>query len=75
MLCNAEKPLILAGYGIRSAGACRELLQLIEMLNIPVVTSRGGIDVIGSEHSLYIGRPGSYGDRASHFAIQDCDGL
>lgn len=75
MLCNAEKPLILAGYGIQSAGACAELIQLTEMLNIPVVTSRGGIDVIDSEHPLYIGRPGSYGDRASHFAIQECDGL
>lgn len=70
---ESEKPLILAGYGVRSADACDELLELAERLDIPVVTSRGGIDIIPSTHPLYVGRPGSYGDRASHFAIQDCD--
>lgn len=72
---NAEKPLILAGYGVRSSKALEELEQLSTKLNIPVVTSRGGIDVIESDSPLYIGRPGSYGDRASHFAIQESDFL
>ena len=75
LLKKAEKPLILAGYGVRSAGVCKELIEVVERLDIPVVTSRGGIDVIHTVHPLFIGRPGSYGDRASHFAIQECDVL
>lgn len=71
----AKKPLILAGYGIRSANAVEELEQLSKKYEIPVVTSRGGIDVIDSDSPLFIGRPGSYGDRASHFAIQEADFL
>ena len=74
-LKKSEKPLILAGYGIRSAGAIDELEHFAEQYQIPVVTSRGGIDVIASDNPLYIGRPGGYGDRASHFAIQECDCL
>jgi len=69
----AKKPLILAGYGVRSAKAVRELLEFSEKYQIPIVTSRGGIDVISSEHPMFIGRPGSYGDRASHYALQNCD--
>lgn len=70
---GAEKPLIFAGYGILSAGVRNELLSFAEHFSIPVVTSRGGIGVIPSTNRLFIGRPGAYGDRASHFAVQECD--
>ena len=72
-LKTAEKPMVLAGYGVRSSNSQEELLRICEKLDMPVATSRGGIDVIESDNSLFVGRPGSYGDRASHFAIQECD--
>lgn len=72
---NAKRPLILAGYGVRSAGCCEKLKEIASILDIPIVTSRGGIDVIETLHPLFIGRPGNYGDRPSHFAIQQCDCL
>ncbi len=75
LLRKAERPLILAGNGIRSACAVEELNQICEMLSIPIVTARGGLDIIESGSRYYIGRPGSYGDRASHFAIQEADFL
>ncbi len=74
-LAAAKKPLILAGGGVRSAGAVQLLEKLCEMMHIPAVTSRGGIDSIASDFPFFVGRPGSYGDRASHFAIQQCDCL
>lgn len=70
---KAKKPLILAGFGVRSAEAVEELRKLSDTVAIPVVTSRGGIDVIETDNQMFIGRPGSYGDRASHFAIQEAD--
>lgn len=73
LIQKAKKPLILAGYGIRSANAVEQLEGLCQRCDIPVVTSRGGIDVIKSDSPFFIGRPGSYGDRASHFAIQEAD--
>lgn len=74
-LAQAEKPLILAGGGVRSAGADHLLNRLCSQLQVPVVVSRGGIDIIASDSPYFVGRPGSYGDRASHFAIQQCDYL
>lgn len=66
---SATKPLILAG-----GGASQEsILSIAQSLRIPVVTSRMGIGCIPSDHELYVGRPGSYGQRAAHFAIQQAD--
>ncbi|SDW87680.1 acetolactate synthase-1/2/3 large subunit [Lachnospiraceae bacterium KHCPX20] len=73
LLDCAKKPLILAGNGVINAKAEEELLAFAERNDIPIVTSRAGIGVIYSDHPLFVGRPGSYGDRASHFAIQECD--
>ncbi len=72
-ISRCEKPLILAGYGVRSGQAVDELRTLSRKIQAPVVTSRGGIDVIDSDNEWFVGRPGAYGDRASHFAIQQCD--
>lgn len=73
LLEQSKKPLILAGNGVLGAEAKDEVLRFAERYRIPIVTSRAGIGVIESAHPLYVGRPGSYGDRASHFAIQECD--
>lgn len=72
---NAKKPLILAGYGVLSSNVRDDVISFAEKFRIPVVTSRGGIGVIPSSNELFVGRPGSYGDRASHFAVQECDFL
>lgn len=73
LIAKAEKPLILAGYGVRSGQAVELLEKLSDRIQAPIVTSRGGIDVIESDNEWFVGRPGAYGDRASHFAIQQCD--
>lgn len=69
----AKQPLILAGNGVRCACVCEELEEIAQMAHIPVAISRGGIDILPSDFKYFVGRPGSYGDRASHSAIQKCD--
>lgn len=70
---GAMKPLIFAGYGILSAGVREQILSFAEKFSVPIVASRGGIGVVPSSSRLFVGRPGAYGDRASHFAVQECD--
>lgn len=72
---SSRRPVILAGHGIRAAGAQREFIQLAELLNIPVLTSRRGIDLLAEDFSWYFGRPGTYGQRAANFIIQNADCL
>ena len=72
-LRQAKRPLIVAGHGIRFAGAENLLLELLERTGIPVVTSFNGFDLLDSSHPCYIGRPGTIGTRAGNFAVQNAD--
>jgi acetolactate synthase-1/2/3 large subunit len=74
-LNRAERPMLLAGNGIRLARAEKEFLQLVDLLDIPLETTWLAIDVIGDAHPLYTGRPGSVAARGANFAIQNCDFL
>ncbi|MDD5584478.1 MAG: thiamine pyrophosphate-binding protein [Candidatus Omnitrophica bacterium] len=72
-LSKSKKPCILAGAGIRLSGAIEVFHQFIEKTGIPVITSRLGMDLIDHEHPLFVGRPGTYGDRAANFTVQNAD--
>lgn len=74
-LLQAKRPLILAGHGVRLAHAKELFQKFIETYNLPVVTSRMGNDIITTEHPLFVGRPGNWGSRPAHFAIQKADVL
>lgn len=52
VLAAAERPVILAGGGVGSAGASAELTRLAEALDAPVVTSRNGRGAISDRHPL-----------------------
>lgn len=73
LLSKSKYPILFVGQGIRSARAMEEFNKIVKKLQIPVITSRLGIDVINSDNELYVGRPGTYGERAAHFAIQNSD--
>ncbi len=74
-LLHAKRPLVVAGQGIRLSQSIKQWKHFIEHYAIPVVTSRMGNDIIESNHPLFIGRPGNWGSRAAHFAIQTADVL
>jgi acetolactate synthase I/II/III large subunit len=71
----AERPVFLAGNGIRLAGAMELFHEVIDLLGVPVQTGMGGNDVIHSDHPLFFGRPSVTGDRSSNFIIQNSDVL
>ena len=73
MIRTAKRPTILAGFGIKAAGAETQFRTLIESLQIPVMITWNAIDLVGSDHPLYAGRPGTYGQRGANFVIQNCD--
>ena len=73
LLTSSQRPVILAGNGIRLSGAEDKLLELLKKLNVPVLTSRRGADLISENHPLFFGRPGAYGQRRANFVIQNSD--
>ena len=72
-IAAAKRPIILVGTGVRLAGAATAFLSLVERLDIPVVTAFNAHDLIADDHPNYVGRPGTIGDRAGNFAVQNAD--
>lgn len=72
-LQEAKRPVILAGTGIRLAGAYEDFVDMIRKLDIPVVTAWNAHDLLEEDHPLYCGRPGSVGLRGGNFVVQNCD--
>ena len=72
-LNRSERPVLLAGNGIRLAGAQKEFEELIEEIRIPVLTTWNGIDLVEDENRLYFGRPGGLGHRYANFMQQNSD--
>ena len=70
---TANRPVFLAGNGIRLSGAMEVFHEVVNLLNIPVQTAMGGNDVIHSDHPLFFGRPSVTGDRSSNFILQNSD--
>ncbi|AIQ55088.1 hypothetical protein R70331_28785 [Paenibacillus sp. FSL R7-0331] len=68
-----ERPVILAGHGIRSAGAVRAFRELVSLLGVPVLTTQLAKDTLPYDNELFIGHPGVKGDRAGNFAVQNAD--
>ena len=73
ILNNSERPVLLAGNGIRLSGGIENFQELINLLDIPVLTTWNGIDLIWEDHPLYYGRPGGLGHRYANFIQQNSD--
>ena len=73
MLENAQRPVVLAGYGIRQSGLVDEFVEFVEKYNIPYVSTYGARDYTANEHPLSIGAVGQRGSRAGNFAMQNAD--
>lgn len=72
-LVCAERPIIIAGNGIRLGGAAAVFRKFVERTQIPVAFSFLAIDLLPSDHPQYVGRLGIKGDRAGNFAVQNAD--
>jgi acetolactate synthase I/II/III large subunit len=74
-LAAAERPLILAGGGLRAGLAVGPFRELVDALGVPVVNSLMGVDVLPFDHPLRVGMIGTYGNRWGNIALSKCDAL
>lgn len=73
LLNKSERPVLLAGNGIRLADGISAFEELTQVLGIPVLTTWNGIDLIEETNPLYYGRPGGLGHRYANFMQQNSD--
>ena len=71
-LMSSRRPVVLAGTGVRLAGALDAFETAVERLGIPVTTAWTH-DLIASDDPHYCGRQGTIGTRAGNFTVQNAD--
>lgn len=72
-LLGSQRPIVLAGYGIRQSNTVDQFIQFVEQYQIPYVGTYGARDYAAHEHPLNIGTVGQRGSRAGNFAMQNAD--
>lgn len=74
-LLNAERPVVLAGQGIRLSGATELFEQFIEHFDIPAVFARLGTDILVTTSKYHLGVVGNHGNRTGNITMQNADVL
>ncbi len=73
LLSQAERPVIIAGGGIKSSGGHAAATALAEALNAPIVTSPGHGDAIPFGHPLNAGQMGPRGNVVASRLVREAD--
>lgn len=70
---KAQRPLILAGRGIKAGDSQAAFDNFVEQTQIPVITTLLGLDTIAFNDPLRVGFIGSYGNRWANICFGECD--
>jgi len=73
LLLKAERPIVLAGGGTISSNASPELMQIAELLMMPVATTFMGKGCFPENHPLSMGNIGMHGTRVANKVILEAD--
>ncbi len=73
MIAKAKKPLIIAGGGVISSDASKEIREFAETANLPVTMTMMGLGGFPGSHKLSLGMLGMHGTYYANKAVQDAD--
>lgn len=73
LLRTAERPVFVAGGGVKWSQAGPSLVALAEHLQIPVSTSLNGKDMIPADHPLAVGVVGTYSRASANRIVAEAD--
>ena len=73
VLGESQRPVIVAGGGVIASQAGEEVVELAEMLSIPVATSLNGKCTIPDDHPLAVGVVGSYSRWCANRVVSEAD--
>jgi acetolactate synthase-1/2/3 large subunit len=71
-ISESSRPVLLLGGGI-SRNMKGQILDVLNQVQIPTMTTWNGADRLESDHPLYFGRPNTWGQRSSNIILQQAD--
>ncbi|MEY2699170.1 MAG: hypothetical protein RL720_1126 [Actinomycetota bacterium] len=73
LIVEAKKPVFYVGGGIIRSGASKELLELVDLVGAPVVTTLMARGAFPDSHENNLGMPGMHGTVPAVLALQESD--
>ena len=73
LLDEAKRPVLIYGAGIRIGKAEQQARAFAKRLDIPVLLTWGGADLLSSDDPVNAGRVGVCGPRGGNFTVQNSD--
>lgn len=73
LICQAQRPVILAGGGVILSNASERLQAFVEKTGIPVAFTLMGLGSLPSDHRLSLGMLGMHGTRYANYAVMEAD--
>ncbi len=73
LIMSAKKPVLYVGGGAVNAEAQEELIELAEMMRIPVTTTTQGKGAFPETHPLSLRMLGMHGTYYANMAVYNCD--
>jgi acetolactate synthase-1/2/3 large subunit len=73
LISKSKKPVILIGGGIRCSNSHNQLKKFLENIDVPIVATWSGSDLLDHKDKRFIGNIGVYGNRVANIAIQNAD--
>ena len=70
---KSSRPVLLLGGGIKISKSEKKLEKLLKKLDVPIVTTWSGVDLLDHNNKNYIGNVGVYGSRSANFTVQNSD--
>ena len=72
-IMQAKKPVIYAGGGAIASNAEEELIQLNEILDVPVTNTLMGLGIYPATHKRFLGMLGMHGTYQANMAMHNAD--
>lgn len=72
-MADADRPVMVWGSGIRLSGAIHKARQVLDLIEVPVLTTWGAKDMLANDHKFNAGTFGSHGTRSGNFIMQNAD--
>ncbi|MGI9335222.1 MAG: thiamine pyrophosphate-binding protein, partial [Gammaproteobacteria bacterium] len=72
-IASAERPVIVAGGGVRASGGADALVRFAEAAGVPVATSLTAKDCMPGLHPLNAGVPGTYSRKSANRVVHEAD--
>jgi acetolactate synthase I/II/III large subunit len=73
MILAARKPVVYVGGGVTASEASSELMDLVEQIQAPVVTTLMGMSAFPRRHPLALGMLGMHGTYSANMAVTNSD--